>query len=222
VDVVVKEEALTTITSMAAAAGERSRVRVHPFSTTDGLTVRGNGAHYLALLAAVLVPILPQGAEGATFDQPPPQSGPREIGPHPYCPDDFAARFDGPSAAHTLRSGDAGSVVCPVVPVGAVKIAEAQPPQSCLRDTPAQLSAAVTKIIVEHLGVDNAKVTPGASFVNDLGADSLDLVELVMAFEEQFGIELPDEACAKFDTVGDAVNAIIRFSCGSHAAQPQK
>ncbi len=64
----------------------------------------------------------------------------------------------------------------------------------------------VKEIIVNELGVEPEKVTPQASFVEDLGADSLDTVELVMAFEEEFGIEIPDEDAEKLQTVGDAVN----------------
>jgi acyl carrier protein len=63
----------------------------------------------------------------------------------------------------------------------------------------------VRKIIVEQLGVDEEEVTPDASFVDDLGADSLDTVELVMAFEEEFGCEIPDDAAEQIQTVGDAV-----------------
>ncbi|MEK9661307.1 MAG: acyl carrier protein [Alphaproteobacteria bacterium] len=63
----------------------------------------------------------------------------------------------------------------------------------------------VQKIVVEHLGVEEAKVTESASFIDDLGADSLDTVELVMAFEEEFGVEIPDDAAEKILTVGDAV-----------------
>jgi acyl carrier protein len=66
----------------------------------------------------------------------------------------------------------------------------------------------VKQIIVEQLGVDDAEVTPGASFVDDLGADSLDTVELVMAFEEAFEIEIPDEDAEKIRTVQDAVTYI--------------
>ena len=66
----------------------------------------------------------------------------------------------------------------------------------------------VKSIIVEQLGVDAEEVTPEASFVEDLGADSLDTVELVMAFEEEFGIEIPDEDAEKLQTVGDAINYI--------------
>ena len=62
----------------------------------------------------------------------------------------------------------------------------------------------VKKIVVEHLGVDAEKVTEEASFIDDLGADSLDIVELVMAFEEEFGVEIPDDAAEKINTVGDA------------------
>ena len=63
----------------------------------------------------------------------------------------------------------------------------------------------VKKIVVEHLGVDEATVTANASFVDDLGADSLDTVELVMAFEEEFGCEIPDDAAEKILTVKDAI-----------------
>jgi acyl carrier protein len=66
----------------------------------------------------------------------------------------------------------------------------------------------VKKIVVEHLGVDAAKVTDNASFIDDLGADSLDTVELVMAFEEEFGVEIPDDAAEKIVTVKDAVDYI--------------
>lgn len=66
----------------------------------------------------------------------------------------------------------------------------------------------VKKIVVEHLGVDEAKVSETASFIDDLGADSLDTVELVMAFEEEFGCEIPDDAAEKIVTVKDAVNFI--------------
>jgi acyl carrier protein len=64
----------------------------------------------------------------------------------------------------------------------------------------------VKKIVVEHLGVDEAKVTENASFIDDLGADSLDTVELVMAFEKEFDIDIPDEDAEKLRTVGDAMN----------------
>jgi acyl carrier protein len=63
----------------------------------------------------------------------------------------------------------------------------------------------VKKIVVEHLGVEPDKVTDAASFIDDLGADSLDTVELVMAFEEEFGCEIPDDAAETILTVGDAV-----------------
>ena len=66
----------------------------------------------------------------------------------------------------------------------------------------------VKKIVVEHLGVEGDKVTEEASFIDDLGADSLDIVELVMAFEEEFGLEIPDEDAEKITTVGDAIRYI--------------
>ena len=64
----------------------------------------------------------------------------------------------------------------------------------------------VKSIVVEHLGVEGNKVIEGASFIDDLGADSLDTVELVMAFEEEFGCEIPDDAAEKILTVKDAVD----------------
>ena len=72
----------------------------------------------------------------------------------------------------------------------------------------------VKQIIVEQLGVDEAEVTPKASFVDDLGADSLDTVELVMAFEEAFEIEIPDEQAEKIRTVKDAVDYINAHAKG--------
>ncbi|MDD2840365.1 MAG: acyl carrier protein [Rickettsiales bacterium] len=70
----------------------------------------------------------------------------------------------------------------------------------------------VKKIIIDHLGVEDSKIVPAASFIEDLGADSLDQVELVMAFEEEFGIEIPDEAAEKLTTVGKAVDYITQNS----------
>ena len=66
----------------------------------------------------------------------------------------------------------------------------------------------VKKIVVEHLGVEPDKVTEDASFIDDLGADSLDIVELVMAMEEEFEVEIPDEEAENIKTVGDAINYI--------------
>ena len=64
----------------------------------------------------------------------------------------------------------------------------------------------VKKIVVEHLGIDESKVVETASFIDDLGADSLDTVELVMAFEEEFDCEIPDDAAEKIRTVKDAID----------------
>ena len=69
-------------------------------------------------------------------------------------------------------------------------------------------SERVKKIVVEHLGIDENKVNDSASFIDDLGADSLDTVELVMAFEETFSIEIPDDAAETILTVKDAINFI--------------
>ena len=66
----------------------------------------------------------------------------------------------------------------------------------------------VKKIVIEHLGVEDGQVKPEAKFIDDLGADSLDTVELVMAFEEEFGVEIPDDAAEKIQTVGDAIKYI--------------
>ncbi len=68
------------------------------------------------------------------------------------------------------------------------------------------ISDRVKAIVVEHLGVEGSKVIDGASFIDDLGADSLDTVELVMAFEEEFEVEIPDDAAEKIQTVKDAVD----------------
>lgn len=67
------------------------------------------------------------------------------------------------------------------------------------------VASRVKKIVIEHLGVEEGKVVPEASFIDDLGADSLDTVELVMAFEEEFSVEIPDDAAEKILTVKDAI-----------------
>ena len=78
----------------------------------------------------------------------------------------------------------------------------------------ADTEAKVRDIIINELGVDAEKVTRTASFVEDLGADSLDTVELVMAFEEEFGMEIPDEDAEKLQTVGDAIDYIEKSQQG--------
>jgi len=72
----------------------------------------------------------------------------------------------------------------------------------------ADISAKVKEIIINKLGVDEGQVTPEASFTNDLGADSLDTVELVMEFEKAFNLQIPDEDAEKIGTVGDAIKYI--------------
>ena len=71
-----------------------------------------------------------------------------------------------------------------------------------------EIETEVKQIVVEHLGIDESKVTPEAKFIDDLGADSPDTVELVMAFEEKFGIEIPDDAAETILTVKDAIDFI--------------
>jgi acyl carrier protein len=71
-----------------------------------------------------------------------------------------------------------------------------------------EVAAKVKAIIVDKLGVEESEVTPTASFTNDLGADSLDTVELIMEFEKEFGISIPDEQAEKISTVGDAISHI--------------
>lgn len=68
----------------------------------------------------------------------------------------------------------------------------------------------VKKIIVDQLGIDTSKITEESSFVDDLGADSLDIVELIMAFEEEFDVEIPDEDAEKIKTVGDAIKYLSK------------
>jgi acyl carrier protein len=75
-------------------------------------------------------------------------------------------------------------------------------------ETMSETAERVKKIVVEHLGVEAEKVSEEASFIDDLGADSLDIVELVMAFEEEFGVEIPDDAAEKITTVKDAIDYI--------------
>jgi acyl carrier protein len=71
-----------------------------------------------------------------------------------------------------------------------------------------EVETQVKQIVVDHLGIDDSKVTPESKFIDDLGADSLDTVELVMAFEEKFGIEIPDDAAETIQTVQNAIDFI--------------
>ncbi len=71
-----------------------------------------------------------------------------------------------------------------------------------------EVETQVKQIVVDHLGIDEAKVTPESKFIDDLGADSLDTVELVMAFEEKFSIEIPDDAAETIQTVQNAIDYI--------------
>jgi acyl carrier protein len=76
----------------------------------------------------------------------------------------------------------------------------------------ADVAAKVKAIIVDKLGVDESEVVPNATFTNDLGADSLDTVELIMEFEKEFGVSIPDEDTEKIVTVGDAISYIEKSS----------
>ena len=81
-----------------------------------------------------------------------------------------------------------------------------------------EIAQKVKQIIIDKLGVEESKVTDGARFVDDLGADSLDTVELVMAFEEEFGVEVPDEDAEKLQNVGDVISYIKERAKGGGAA----
>ena len=71
-----------------------------------------------------------------------------------------------------------------------------------------EVETQVKQIVIDHLGIDDSKETPESKFIDDLGADSLDTVELVMAFEEKFGIEIPDDAAETIQTVQNAIDYI--------------
>ena len=91
--------------------------------------------------------------------------------------------------------------------VAAASGAEAWAAQAC------DVRERVVRIVVEHLGVDTGKVTDTAAFIDDLGADSIDTVELVIAFEEEFGVEVPDDAAETMITVGDAIRYLEPRVC---------
>src|SRR3569833_954916 len=88
------------------------------------------------------------------------------------------------------------------------RIARAAQKQKRRKRSMSETADRVKKIVVEHLGVEPDKVTEDARFIDDLGADSLDIVELVMAFEEEFGVEIPNDAAEKITTVRDAIDYI--------------
>jgi acyl carrier protein len=91
---------------------------------------------------------------------------------------------------------------------GSVAIARGNANKAWRKVNMSETAERVKKIVVEHLGVEAEKVSEEASFIDDLGADSLDIVELVMAFEEEFGVEIPDDAAEKITTVKDAIDYI--------------
>jgi acyl carrier protein len=104
-----------------------------------------------------------------------------------------------PATASTGGSRVFNRVRMPIRQSGKIKVEETDM---------SDIAERVKKIVIDHLGVDADKVVEGASFIDDLGADSLDTVELVMAFEEEFGVEIPDDAADSILTVGDAVKFI--------------
>jgi acyl carrier protein len=83
-----------------------------------------------------------------------------------------------------------------------------------LEGTRIEIEGRLKKVAINHLGVDGSKVTENAKFIDDLGADSLDLCELTIAFEEEFGLEIPGEAAEKMVTVKDAVEFLTGHRCG--------
>jgi acyl carrier protein len=87
-----------------------------------------------------------------------------------------------------------------------------QSPMHKGKDDMSDVAERVKKIVVEHLGVEADKVVDSANFIDDLGADSLDTVELVMAFEEEFGVEIPDDQAETIVTVGDAIKYLEKAS----------
>jgi acyl carrier protein len=114
---------------------------------------------------------------------------------------------------HLDTKGQPDPAVASERPLSWSELAELRPVKiastTCTAGTRSQILERARKIIVEHLGVEESKVTPEASFIDDLGADSLDTVELVMAFEEAFSIEIPEDAAEKISTVGDAVDYVL-------------
>ena len=119
----------------------------------------------------------------------------REAG---FCPDR--------NALHCVPTGTSFNLI------SAIRAANEDRPTEYEDAQMSDTAERVKKIVVEHLGVDAEKVTEQASFIDDLGADSLDTVELVMAFEEEFGVEIPDDAAETILTVGDAVKYIDKAS----------
>jgi len=102
----------------------------------------------------------------------------------------------------------ASAAAPPLKPPGG---AQAEP---CLEVTRIEIEGRLKKVVINHLGVDGSQVTENAKFIDDLGADSLDLCELTMAFEEEFGLEIPDEAAKKMVTVKDVIEFLTGHQCG--------
>jgi acyl carrier protein len=119
----------------------------------------------------------------------------------------FPSKSEGrvcPAAVERDKAAPAASVLARMY--GEDRVGRAvEPDQEAHEEEMSDIGERVKKIVVEHLGVEADKVTDSASFIDDLGADSLDTVELVMAFEEEFGCEIPDDAAETILTVGDAV-----------------
>ena len=117
-----------------------------------------------------------------------------------------AVRWSAPS--ETMLSARKASVRARGIARHPTPPAEPCPSAGGVAQPMSEIADKVKKIVVEHLGVEEAKVTPEASFIDDLGADSLDTVELVMAFEEAFSVEIPEDAAEKISTVKDAIEYI--------------
>jgi len=111
-----------------------------------------------------------------------------------------------PRTDDSYNASDIRSRRCAIFLLAKVRAAEYRGGTNFMADK--SIEEKVKDIIVEQLGVNPEQVTPQASFIEDLGADSLDIVELVMAFEEEFSVEVPDEDAEKLQTVGDVINYI--------------
>lgn len=116
------------------------------------------------------------------------------------------------AVAATCLAGPSSLAVASAEAPASAEAAAAQP-QSCARAPRAEVERRLKKVVVEHLGVNQGKVTDNAKFFDDLKADDLDEDELIMAFEEEFDIEIPDREAEKIVTVKDAVDVVLKLQC---------